>query len=110
MALSDFVPRAAIASLMKIKLPESFKISFYGADNDMCSAQHYRKLAKKTQFELQVSRNITANTLPTYPYLKQLARQQTDAPKMAKLETAAIEWLSRFRLVNYYIYGFHKPV
>ena len=108
LALSDFVPRAAIVPLMKIKLPDLFKISFYGADNDMCSAQHYRKLAKKTQFDLQVSRNITANTLPTYPYLKQLARQQLDAPKMAKLETAAIEWLSRFRLVNYYIYGFQK--
>ncbi|MDD5266818.1 MAG: methyltransferase domain-containing protein [Methylococcales bacterium] len=110
MALSDFVPRAAVAPLMRIKLPEPLKTSFYGADNKMCSAQHYRRLAKKTQFDLHVSRDITANTLPTYPYIKQLARQQTDAPKMAKLETAAIEWLSRFRLVNYYIYGFHKPV
>jgi len=110
MALSDFVPRAAVVPLMRIKLPEPLKTSFYGADNDMCSSKHYRKLAKKTQFDLQLCRNITANTLPTYPYLKQLAKQQPDAPEMAKIETAAIEWLSRFRLVNYYIYGFQKIV
>ena len=110
LALSDFVPRAAVVPLTRIKLPEPLKTSFYGADNDMCSAKHYRKLAKKTQFELQLCRNITANTLPTYPYLKQLARQQPDTPEMAKLETAAIEWLSRFRFVNYYIYGFQKIV
>jgi ubiquinone/menaquinone biosynthesis C-methylase UbiE len=108
LALSDFVPRTAVVSLMNIKLPEIFSTAFYGANNALCSAKHYQKLAKRTQFNLQIERDITANTLPTYPYLRQLAHQQRVAPKTAMLETAAIELLSRLRLVNYYIYGFQK--
>jgi ubiquinone/menaquinone biosynthesis C-methylase UbiE len=110
LALSDFVPRAAVVPLMKIRLPERFSTSFYGAKNVLCSAKYYQRLVKRTQFDLQVERDITANTLPTYPYLRQLARQQHIAPKTAMLETAAIELLSRLRLVNYYIYGFQKQV
>lgn len=108
LALSDFVPRAAVVPFTKIKLPGVFGIGFYGENNAMCSAENYRRLARKTRFNLRVERNITANTLPTYPYLRQLARQQRSAPKKAMLETAAIELLSRLRWINYHIYGFQK--
>jgi ubiquinone/menaquinone biosynthesis C-methylase UbiE len=108
LALSDFIPRAAIVPFTKIKLPGVLSTGFYGTDNVMCSAKYYQKLAEKTRFNLQVQRDITANTLPTYPYLRHLARQQHVAPKTAMLETALIELLSRLRLVNYYVYGFQK--
>ena len=108
LALSDFIPKAAIVPYVNIKLPEPFINGFYGADNVMCSAKHYQKLAEKTLFDLQVKRDVTVNTLPTYPYLRQLAHQQRVASKAAMLETAAIEFLSRLRLVNYTIFGFQK--
>ena len=108
LALSDFVPRTAVVPLINIKLPENIGTAFYGANNALCSAKYYKKLAEKTHFKLQIARDITANTLPTYPYLRQLAKQQHRAPKMAMLETAVIECLSRLRLVNYYIFGFQK--
>jgi len=92
----------------KIKLPGLLSIGFYGKNNTMCSAKHYQRLAKRIQFNRQVARNITANTLPTYTYLRQLARQQRVAPKTAMFETLAIELLSRLGWVNYYIYGFQK--
>ena len=108
LALSDFIPRTAVVPFTKIKLPGVLSIGFYGKNNAMCSAKDYQRLAKRTQFNLQVERNITANTLPTYSYLRQLSQQQRAAPKTAMLETAVIEWLSKLRLVNYYIYGFQK--
>ena len=108
LALSDFVPRTVVAPLINIKLPENIGIAFYGANNTLCSAKYYQKLAEKTHFKGQIARDITANTLPTYPYLRQLAKQQRSAPKMAMLETAVIECLSRLGLVNYYIFGFQK--
>ncbi len=108
LALSDFVPRTAVVPLINIKLPENIGTAFYGANNALCSAKNYQKLAEKTHFKRQIVRDITANTLPTYPYLRQLAKQQRGAPKMAMLETAVIECLSRLRLVNYYIFGFQK--
>ncbi len=108
LALSDFVLRSGLVLFTKIKLPEPFSVGFYGTNNVLCSAKHYRKLARETQFDLQVEHEITSNTLPTYPYLRQLAHQQRVANKAAMLETAAIELLSRSGLVNYYIYGFQK--
>jgi len=108
LALSDFVPDAAVLPFTKIRLPAPFNAAFYGKSNVLCSAKHYQKLAKQTQFNLQVERDITENTIPTYSYLRQLAKQQRVVSKKAMLETAVIELTSRFRLVNYYIYGFQK--
>jgi ubiquinone/menaquinone biosynthesis C-methylase UbiE len=108
LALSDFVPRAAVVPFTKIKLPDFFSVGFYGKNNVLCSAKHYQKLAERTQFNLQVKHDITANTLPTYPYLRQLANLQRIANKTAMFETATLELLSRFRFVNYYIYAFQK--
>ena len=108
LALSDFVPRAAVIPFAKIKLPESFSIGFYGRCNMLYSAKQYQQLAEKTRFSVQVKRDITANTLPTYSYLRQLAKQQRVVNKMAMLETAVIELSSRLRLINYRIYGFQK--
>lgn len=108
LALSDFVPRAVVIPFAKIKLPESFGIGFYGRCNMLYGAKQYQQLAEKTRFSVQVKRDITANTLPTYSYLRQLAKQQHVVNKMAMLETAVIELSSRLRLINYRIYGFQK--
>jgi ubiquinone/menaquinone biosynthesis C-methylase UbiE len=108
LALSDFVPRAAVVPFTKIKLPDFFSVGFYGKSNVLCSAEHYQKLAERTLFNLRVKHDITANTLPTYPYLRQLANQQRVASITAMFETATLELLSRFRLVSYYIYAFQK--
>lgn len=108
LALSDFVPMDWVVPFTKIKLPGVPSAGFYGKNNVMCSAKNYQKLAKKMHFNMRVERNITAKTLPTYAYLRRLAREQSVAPKTAMLETAVIELLSRLRLVNYNIYGFQK--
>lgn len=108
LALSDFVPRTAVIPFAKIKLPELFSTGFYGRCNMLYSAKQYQQLAGKTRFNVQVKRDITANTLPTYSYLRQLAKQQRLVSKMAMLETAVIELSSRLRLISYHIYGFQK--
>jgi ubiquinone/menaquinone biosynthesis C-methylase UbiE len=108
LALSDFVPRAAVIPFAKIKLLDSFSAGFYGRCNMLYSAKQYQKLAEKSRFMVQVKRDITANTLPTYSYLRQLAKQQRVVNMMAMLETAVIELSSRLTLINYRIYGFQK--
>jgi ubiquinone/menaquinone biosynthesis C-methylase UbiE len=108
LALSDFVPYPAVLPFTRINLPERLSVGFYGKCNLRYSAKHYRILAEETQFTLQIERDITANTLPTYSFLRKLGHQTSLAPKLAILETAAIEALSRLRLINYYIYGFSK--
>ena len=110
LALSDFVPKAAVLPLTNIKLPDRYSIGFYGKNNVFCSAKHYRKLAERTRFTLLVKHDITRNTLPTYSYLRQLAKLQRGAGKMAMLETVLLEILSRVNLVNYYILAFQKQI
>jgi ubiquinone/menaquinone biosynthesis C-methylase UbiE len=110
LALSDFLPRTVLLPFTRIKLPERLSVGFYGKCNLQFSAEHYQKLAAQTQFNLQVERDITVNTLPTYTYIRQLGQQRNVSSIFAVIETAAIELLSRLRLIKYYIYAFQKPL
>ncbi|MGZ8903862.1 MAG: class I SAM-dependent methyltransferase [Methylobacter sp.] len=104
LALSDFVPTPGLIPFTRMKLFGGF----YGKCNVQFSAKQYQELAKQTQFSLQLERDITVNTLPTYTYLRQLARQQTVYNLSAMLETQVVELVSRTGLLKYYIYGFQR--
>ena len=108
LALSDFVPKAFLLPLANFQPSESSSIGFYGKRNEICTAKQYRKLGEKTLFNLQVERDITVNTLPTYPYLRQVTYQQGIVSKAAMAETLVMSWVSKLKLISYYIYGFQK--
>lgn len=110
LALSDFVPKEVVLPLINFKLPDRYGIGFYGKNNVFCSAEYYQKVAERTGFNVQISRDITENTLPTYTYLRYLAKMQRGVSKKAMLETALLELLSRLHLVNYYILAFQKQI
>ena len=105
LALSDFVPSERFKPFAKFKLSGW---GFYGKCNISHTAADYRKLAADTGFSVTVERNITKNTLPTYPYLRSLAKSQRVGSFSAAFETLGVELLSRTGLLHYYIYGFQK--
>ncbi len=105
LALSDFVPTRLLQPVARFKMPAW---GFYGKCNIDYSVHDYRKLATQTAFTLLTERDITANTLPTYTFLRRLAVQQRVGGKSAMLETLSVELLSRLKLLNYYIYGLQK--
>lgn len=106
LALSDFVADTKLLPLTRLKLPDW---AFYGKCNLQFSAADYRRLAAATAFTRVTERDITVNTLPTYSYLRKLARQQARIiSKSAVLETLAAEIASRLALLNYMVYGFKK--
>ncbi|MGR9085941.1 MAG: class I SAM-dependent methyltransferase [Gammaproteobacteria bacterium] len=111
LALSDFVPGAVILPFthLKMMLPERLSTGFYGQCNVQCTAKCYRELAERTGFIPGIERDITENTLPTYRYLKKLAAGRRAAGRAAMLETAAIEWASRLKLLKYCIFALQKP-
>lgn len=108
MAISDFVPARWIAPFTRARLPERWTRGFYGRCNVQYTDLDYRLLAEQTQFEILTARNITVHTLPTYAYLRHLARETSFYNGFAMIETAALELLSRLRLMNYFIYSFQK--
>jgi len=106
LAISDFVADKKLLPFTRWKLPDW---TFYGKCNLQFTTGNYHKLAKQTQFECVTERDITVNTLPTYSYLRRLARQQGKfISKSAVIETLGAEIVSRLVLLNYMIYGFKK--
>ena len=105
LALSDFVPSPTLQRLTPVKLPAW---RFYGKCHLNYGVNDYQKLAQETHFSIELMRNITDNTLPTYRYLRRLAHQQKVGNSSAMIETLTVEILSRLKWLNYLIYGFQK--
>jgi len=108
LALSDFVTHPLLQPFAKIKLPDKISVGFYGKCDLQYREDDYKKLAAKTDFKIETERDITANTLPSYDYLRKLAKRYQFKNILAFLETATAEIISRTRLLRYFIYGFKK--
>jgi ubiquinone/menaquinone biosynthesis C-methylase UbiE len=108
LTLSDFIPAPVIVPFAKIKLPERLSRGFYGKCNVHYTLEAYRQLAVSSRFKVLSERDITQHTLPTYPYLRRLAREASFFNGFAMIETAALELLSRFELIKYYLQTFQK--
>jgi len=109
LALSDFIatPWLRPATWLKSTLPTSY--GFYGDCDVHFTFRHYRALALETCFKLVVERDITSNTLPTYPFLRALRKQVPFNNIPAAIETSFIEYVSRLGLMRYGVLGFEKP-
>mgnify|MGYP000283000497 CR=1 FL=1 len=94
---------------MKINLPEPFDIGFYGKCNVQCTLAGYRALANQVGFNANVENDITANTLPTYSFLRSLGMEEGYGSISAITETLSIEVLSRTKLLKYLVLSFRKP-
>jgi ubiquinone/menaquinone biosynthesis C-methylase UbiE len=108
LALSDFIPTAVILPLIRFPLPEPLNIGFYGKCNVQCTVERYNKLAEETGFMVEVERDITANTLPTYAFLRRMGRKTAISMSAGVIETLTLELISRLRWMKYFIYGFQK--
>ena len=108
LALSDFVSHRFLQPFAGLK-SQGISAGFYGQCNFEFSVSSYLNLAAQTGFEIEVSRDINAHTLPTYDYLRWLSARYRPKNPFAYLETAAGELLSRAGLLKYYVFGFHKP-
>ncbi|ADE16036.1 Methyltransferase type 11 [Nitrosococcus halophilus Nc 4] len=108
LALSDFVPRAFLLPLAALSKRWPFSKGFFGRCNLQCTIAQYRSLAKDTGFKLRVEKDITENTLPTYPFLRAMGTELNIRDPSAKFETWIVEWASRLRLLRYLVLSFEK--
>ena len=103
LALSDFVPAAWILPTLWFKVDAGY----YGKVDLRYTLRRYRSLAARTGFKPVVERNVTANTLPTYDYLRSLPRP-AEQRHVGVASTIMLYLNSRFGLVRYSILGFEK--
>lgn len=104
LALSDFVPAAWIQPARWLNVATSY----YGDCDMRCTLPHYRRLAAEAGFRVTAERNVTANTLPTFPFLKSMAPAMGPLGGVAVRETRLLQAMSRMGLLRYSILGFEK--
>ncbi len=106
LAICDFVP-------LKFSLPFTHLIgkflttsvhNTYGTIKSNFSLSTYRKLAQNTGFITRLEEDITRNTLPTYPLVRKLFREN-GAAETEKI-TAGAELVSKLGITRYLILSF----
>jgi ubiquinone/menaquinone biosynthesis C-methylase UbiE len=111
LAVSDFVPvmaffgKTPIWTMIRSRIAKSY--GTLGA----VPLRGYKTMGKRAGLQLEASRNIRRNTMPTYPFLIKFFREQgsADAEKTMVVGTRWIKWLSSTGLLQYRVYTFHKP-
>lgn len=110
LALSDFVPIAPLQPFMRLVSVWPATQGFYGRCNLHCTLAEYRRLAQDTGFRVGRELDITANTLPTYDFIRKLAGEFAPPSFSAAVETLFAEWASRLGVLRYWVLGFEKPI
>ena len=116
LALSDFLLSRKLSEYHNINVFQFLINGFFGSCNVQYTREKYHELAQSTNFRVDVDRDITKNTLPTYTVLK-LLMNTYELYKLYKLKIIAlnftiwcIELLSKKNLLKYHIFSFisHK--
>jgi len=102
-AISDFVPRPFFRSIAASRWVRRSLEPLFGPVQMNYTLKNYRELAAKTGFTPTLEEDITAGTIPTYPFLRKLepALASTEAPK--QWGGRGVEWLSRREWIGYWI-------
>jgi ubiquinone/menaquinone biosynthesis C-methylase UbiE len=109
LSLCDFVPRQIALVLDKVLKPiiQSKVGENFGAVDYSYSIQKYRDLARETGFLPLVERDITANTLPTYPVSVQVWNQN-GSTYHSQSSAVVSDRFSRLGLIRYMILAYRQ--
>jgi ubiquinone/menaquinone biosynthesis C-methylase UbiE len=109
LVISDFVPIGHIGKLMNhAEQAFHFVGCMYGRVDVDISIPGYRALAQSSGMACTSVDDITANTLPTYRFLKSTLKRTANSD-IYNRATFVIELISRLGLLRYLILAFRKP-
>lgn len=111
-ALSDFVPAASRGSGGPLgRWVEAGVAKGYGTLGDGWKDGDYAAMAAAAGLRVVLDRDITRNTLPTYPVLKAILKSP-ETPREARDRmlnpTRLLEWASRLGFVRYRVVAFER--
>ncbi len=106
LGICDFVPVTVFRSLQKVlaQFGALMVAGTYGRVDSYFTLSDYQTLAQETNFYLTSQEDITRNTLPTYPIVRQVFDRVGNSE--AVRATAAVELLSKLGLLRYQILNF----
>jgi ubiquinone/menaquinone biosynthesis C-methylase UbiE len=105
LALSDIVPSKASTRLLPYlkTIRGGYRRKLVGPSDMSYTRERYRELARECGLSVVHDEDITANTLPTYPILRHVARQAGMHVLTATWGTGVLEWSSRLGLSQYVV-------
>ena len=106
LALSDFVPWPRGGPFGRWVEREIGK--GYGGMGDRWKNGNYAAMAKAAGLVIEADRDITANTLPTYPFLLKLMRRDPPAARKMAWPTRLLWWTSALGIVRYRVLVFRR--
>lgn len=110
LALSDFVPIRTGPTVWPVGWVERQVSKGYGTLGSGYKDGGYAEMARAADLEIALDRDITANTLPTYPVLIDLIRSGgMDGGGRMLGPTRLLQWLSRLGILRYRVLAFSKP-
>jgi ubiquinone/menaquinone biosynthesis C-methylase UbiE len=109
LGLSDFLPTPGLKPWMRLASAWPARLGFYGRCNLQFALEDYRRLGAEAGFRTRHEQDITANTLPTYDFIRKLAREFSMPGFSAAAETLFAEAASRLGILRYMVLGFEKP-
>lgn len=111
LAICDIVPSERGVALLAMKdlLFSGYVERMVGHTDLSCTVAGYRALARAAGLTVRVDEDVTSNTLPTYPILRDVARQTGVHTLTALWGTGGMQVLSRLGLLRYVILSFDKP-
>jgi SAM-dependent methyltransferase len=109
LTLSDFVPWNAGRRSWGGDWVERRVLGGYGTTSTGWPDGDYRQMAKACGLEVNLDRDITLHTLPTYPTLLEILRRAPGrSTRQVRRATMLLDWLSRLRLFRYRILRFTR--
>ena len=83
----------------------------YGSVEVVWPNGRYWKLGERASLSCFLDRDITRQTLPTYPHIKKLWRRtgSLQASRALVRATMILQWLSRLGVVRYRVLAFRRP-
>lgn len=109
LALSDFVPlRTGGHGVIGARWLERLISSGYGTMGSGWADGDYKKMAAAAGLKVEIDRDVTRNTLPTYPILLDLIKRGTMGGRKGGMlwPTRLLKWISCLGLIRYRILGF----
>ena len=108
LVLSDFVPAHVFLPFASLATKRPFsRFNVFGHCDITFTDDRYRKLAAATGFTPIVMRNVNANTMPTYRYLRKIAHD-TGGGRIADLLLRWTELHARAHLISYRLLSFRR--
>jgi SAM-dependent methyltransferase len=109
LALSDFVPQSWYAPIARIGARSPAMQRAFGPCA-LCTLPGYRRIAATAGFAGVLERDVTAQTLPTYAFMRALSVQLGNrAWDPTDIVTRGIELVSRIGGIRYCILAYRKP-